>query len=148
MQMDVNAILGDALSALTNELGIDMTKELENDPQASSKMKAIVASSMQELAKNMEDLDKQSVELYEKLGNLQEELVNETTQFEEAKQMELGELLQMQNKFKTDFEKSSDMVQNRSNSILPLSSLSPSLYFYLFSLILLLILFFFLALWI
>jgi SMC interacting uncharacterized protein involved in chromosome segregation len=61
----------------------------------------------------MEELDKQSAELYQRLENLQEELKRETSEFEEVKQMELGELLQMQNKFKVDFDKSTSMVQSK-----------------------------------
>ena len=39
LKMDVNSILGDALSTLTEELGIDMNKEIANDEQASGQMK-------------------------------------------------------------------------------------------------------------
>ena len=53
MKLDMSSILGDALTTLTNELGIDMTSELMNDEQSASQMKAIVASSMAELAENM-----------------------------------------------------------------------------------------------
>ena len=53
MKLDVQSILGDALTTLTAELGIDMNKELANDPQATRQMQAIISSSMAELAKNM-----------------------------------------------------------------------------------------------
>lgn len=53
LKIDVKSILGDALSTLTNELGIDMNKELAEDPQIQAQMQAIVSSSMSELAKNM-----------------------------------------------------------------------------------------------
>jgi hypothetical protein len=53
LSLDVKSILGEALTTLTMELGINMTEELSNDLQASNQMKAIVASSMSELVKNM-----------------------------------------------------------------------------------------------
>ena len=95
---------------------------------------------MSELAENMQELDAQSAALYEKLGRLEEvyvfefyildfdpntnpktashlltptqELRNETVEFEEKKQLELNELIQMQNKFKGDFQKSQNLLQN------------------------------------
>ena len=43
-----------------------------------------MASNMAELAKNMEDLDKESATLYDQLGNLEADLRKETSNFDET----------------------------------------------------------------
>lgn len=43
-----------------------------------------MATNMAELAKNMEDLDKESATLYSQLGNLEADLRRETSNFDEA----------------------------------------------------------------
>jgi hypothetical protein len=104
--LDVKAILGEALSTLTDQLGIDVTAELQSNPQVIGEIQNMMAANMAELAKNMEELDQESQTLFDQLGTLEADLRKETAAFDEQKQLELGELLQSQNALQGEFQKS------------------------------------------
>jgi len=120
-QLDVKSLLGEALTTLTESLGIDINAELKAG-QVQGEMQAIIATSMSELATSMAELDEQSQLLYTKLGNLEEELRKETTAFEEKKADELEELLQKQTVFQSEVEASREKVQASSSSLQKLMS--------------------------
>ena len=88
-----------------------MKSELQNNPQTMGDIQSLMAANMADLAKNMEELDKESLALFEQLGTLEADLRKETAAFDEQKQMELGELLQSQNQMQDDFAKSRVKVQ-------------------------------------
>ena len=108
--LDVKNLLGDTMTMLTEQLGIDMTQEL-SDAKSQSDMQAIIAGGMSELATNMKELDEKSAELYEQLGNLEQELRAETEAFNEKKSDELEVLLSKQADFQKDVEASRVKVE-------------------------------------
>ena len=65
-----------------------------------------MATNMAELVANMEELDKQSAVLEDDLRKLEEELRRETSEFEDKKERELGDLLESQNSLQSEFMKS------------------------------------------
>lgn len=109
--LDMKALLGEALSTLTDQLGIDMKAELQNSPQSMGEIQGLMVANMADLAKNMEELDKESQVLYDQLGSLEADLRRETAAFDEQKQMELGELLESQNQLQDEFSKSKAKLQ-------------------------------------
>ena len=109
--LDMKTLLGEALSTLTEQLGIDMKSELQNNPQTMGDIQNLMAVNMADLAKNMEELDKESAVLFDQLGSLEADLRKETAAFDEQKQLELGELLQSQNQLQEEFTRSSAKVQ-------------------------------------
>jgi len=108
--LDVKGLLGETLGTLAEQLGIDVRSELGSD-KAKQDMQAIMASSMAELTNNMAELDEQSQMLFQKLGNLEEELRMETAAFEEQKSSELEELLGKQATLQNDIESSREQMQ-------------------------------------
>lgn len=108
--LDVKGLLGETLGTLAEQLGIDVRDELGSD-KAKQDMQAIMASSMAELTNNMAELDEQSQLLFQKLGNLEEELRKETAAFEEQKSSELEELLGKQATLQNDIESSREQMQ-------------------------------------
>ena len=114
--LDMDAILGEALSTISKNMGIDIKTELKSG-QGSEDMQRIVGATMSELAANMKDLDEESTKLYEKLGRLQEDLADSTREFEEKKEYELEQLLAMQGKFQGDFEKSSMQMKTSAEDL-------------------------------
>ena len=109
--LDVKSLLGETLGTLAETLGIDVRSELAGSDKARGDMQAIMSSSMQELATNMAELDEQSQMLFQKLGNLEEELRKETAAFEEQKSSELEGLLGRQAALQGDIDSSRDQVQ-------------------------------------
>jgi hypothetical protein len=69
-------------------------------------VQSIMANNMAELARNMEELDKESAILYAQLGNLEADLRKETSNFDEAKSYELEGLLASQNSLQSDLAES------------------------------------------
>lgn len=114
--LDVKSLIGDTLSALTSELGIDMGKELTNS-QSQDMMRKIVGSSMAELAQNMAELELESQGLYNQLTNLSEALKEETEEFEERKQDELEQLLTQQKTLTTDYMRSQATLKATSDQL-------------------------------
>jgi SMC interacting uncharacterized protein involved in chromosome segregation len=70
-----------------------------------------------DLAKNFEELDEESKELYAKLDRLQLELGSTTQEFEEAKQEELDALLAKQSQFKTEMINSAKRVKESTDNL-------------------------------
>jgi len=114
--LDLNNILGDALSTISNEMGINVTELFQNDNNT-NEMKQILSTSMSELMTHMKDLDIESEKLYEKLNHLSNELKQETQNFEDDKNYELEQLLQIQNKFRDEYTKSSNQMQISSEEL-------------------------------
>ena len=109
--LDVKAILGEALSTLTDQLGIDVTAELQGNPRVIGEIQSMMAANMAELAKNMEELDQESQTLYDQLGTLEADLRKETAAFDDQKQLELGALLESQNALQSEFLQSKAKVE-------------------------------------
>lgn len=114
--LDVKTLIGETLSALTSELGIDMGQEL-SDSQSQEIMRKIVGSSMAELAQNMAELESESQGLYNQLSSLQAALKDETEQFEERKQDELEELLTQQKSLTSDYVRSQTNLKATSEQL-------------------------------
>lgn len=114
--LDIKSLLGETLGTLAEELGIDVKGELGGS-QNQGEMQAIIASSMAELATNMAELDEQSMMLYQKLGNLEEELRMETEAFDMQKSSELEELLGRQAVLQGDISSSRQKVQATSEQL-------------------------------
>jgi len=117
--LDMDSILGEALTTITKNLGIDMKEELagRGGGETPAEMQKIVGRNMAELMENMKSLDEENTKLYEKLNRLQEDLQSETQDFEEKKEYELEQLLAMQEKFQADFEQSSSQVRMSSEDL-------------------------------
>jgi hypothetical protein len=109
--LDMDSILGEALTSITKSIGIDMKEELRGRAGSDEEMQQILGNNMAELVANMRHLDDENAELLAKLGRLQEDLQNSTVEFEEEKGLELEQLLAMQGKFQGEFEKSTAQVQ-------------------------------------
>jgi hypothetical protein len=109
--VDMDAILGDALSTLTKEMGIDVREVLSEEANR-SEMQTILGSTMADLAKNIEDLDTESANLNAKLNTLNEDLRRDTVEFENRKRSELEELLYAQSRYEDEFKKSSENLQS------------------------------------
>jgi hypothetical protein len=77
---------------------------------------------MAELATNMAALDEQSQQLYQKLGNLEEELRKDSEAFDRQKSSELEELLGRQTSLQKDIDYSRDRVQATSQQLEKLMS--------------------------
>lgn len=109
--LDMDCILGEALTSITKSLGIDMKEELRGRVGSDGEMQQILGNNMAELVANMKGLDDENAKLLAKLGRLQEDLQNSAAEFEEEKEFELEQLLAMQGKFLGEFEKSTAQVQ-------------------------------------
>lgn len=119
--LDVKSLLGDTLGTLAEQMGIDVRSELGGG-QSQKDMQAIMASSMAELASNMAELDEQSQLLYQKLGNLEEELRKETEAFDAQKSSELEDLLGRQALLQNGIDSSRDRVEATSKQLEKLMS--------------------------
>lgn len=116
-ELDVRAILGEAMASMADQLGVDIKGDILDDPSTKSQLNAIMATSMSELAKNFEELDEESKELYAKLDRLQSELGSTTQEFEEAKQEELDALLAQQSQYKTEMINSAKKVKESTDNL-------------------------------
>ena len=119
--LDIKSLLGETLGTLAEELGIDVKSELSGS-KTQGDMQTIIASSMSELATNMAELDEQSQQLFEKLGNLEEELRMETAAFDMQKSSELEDLLGRQAQLQGDIASSRQKVQATSDQLEKLMS--------------------------
>jgi len=115
--LDMKSLLGDALSTITAEMGIDMRSELMGSPQSMKDVQGIMANNMAELARNMEELDKESSVLYAQLGNLEADLRQETSNFDQAKSYELEGLLASQNTLQSDLAESRSKLEVSTNQM-------------------------------
>lgn len=115
--LDIRAILGEAMASMADQLGVDIKGDILDDPSTKGQLNAIMAKSMGELAKNFEELDDESKELYAKLERLQLELGSTTQEFEEAKQEELDALLAKQSQFKTEMINSAKRVKESTDNL-------------------------------
>lgn len=97
--LDLGSLLGEALSTLSAEMGLDIRGELAADP---SQMQVAMQDSVSDLAASMRELDNRSQELYERLRVLETELRDETDAFDERKELELGDLLDDQNRLRRE----------------------------------------------
>ncbi len=109
-QLDLQSVLGDALKSLTDQLDIDISKELDN-PATKRDLQAILATSMSELATNMKELDEKSKELYGQLDNVRQDLLNATATFDEQKTEELDKILFEQAKLQQELALSAAAVK-------------------------------------
>ena len=116
-ELDVRAILGEAMASMADQLGVDIKGDILDDPSTKGQLNAIMAKSMGDLAKNFEELDEESKELYAKLDRLQLELGSTTQEFEEAKQEELDALLAKQSQFKTEMINSAKRVKESTDNL-------------------------------
>ncbi len=115
-QLDLQSVLGDALKSLTDQMDIDITKELEN-PSTKRDLQAILATSMSELATNMKELDEKSKELYGQLDVVRQDLLNATTAFEEQKSEELDKLLFEQAKLQQELAVTAAAVKDKTDNL-------------------------------
>ena len=120
--LDVKSLLGETLGTLAEQMGIDVRSELVGNGKAQQDLQAIMTSSMAELATNMAALDEQSQQLYQKLGNLEEELRKDSEAFDRQKSSELEELLGRQTSLQKDIDYSRDRVQATSQQLEKLMS--------------------------
>ena len=120
--LDVKSLLGETLGTLAEQMGIDVRSELVGSGKAQQDLQAIMTSSMAELATNMAALDEQSQQLYQKLGNLEEELRKDSEAFDRQKSSELEELLGRQTLLQNDIDFSRDRVQATSQQLEKLMS--------------------------
>ena len=109
-QLDLQSVLGDALKSLTDQLDIDISKELDN-PATKRDLQAILATSMSELATNMKELDEKSKELYGQLDTVRQDLLNATATFDEQKTEELDKILFEQAKLQQELALSAAAVK-------------------------------------
>lgn len=114
--LDLSAVLGDALKSLTDTLNIDIKSELSTS-QSKQQLQAIIANGMAELSINMKQLDDESLLLSNKLEILQQELMDETRVFDEKKKEELESLLEQQSLYNKDFYESVKSVSEKTNKL-------------------------------
>jgi len=115
--LDIRSILGEAMASMADQLGVDIKGDVLESPSTKGELNAIMAKSMSELAKNFEELDGESKELYAKLERLQTELVSSTQEFEESRQEELDALLAQQAQYKTEMIKSAKKVKESTENL-------------------------------
>ena len=115
-QLDLQSVLGDALKSLTDQMDIDITKELEN-PSTKKDLQAILATSMSELATNMKELDEKSKELYGQLDNVRQDLLTATTAYDEEKSEELDKILFEQAKLQQELAITAAAVKDKTENL-------------------------------
>jgi len=115
-QLDLQSVLGDALKSLTDQLDIDISKELDN-PATKRDLQAILATSMSELATNMKELDEKSKELYGQLDTVRQDLLNATATFDEQKTEELDKILFEQAKLQQELALSAAAVKEKTDNL-------------------------------
>lgn len=110
--LDLGALIGETLSSISAEAGLDVKRELSSNPE---QLQSILQSSIAELGNTMREIDSQSADLYTRLGRLEQELRAETEAFEERKQLELSDLLNDQNRLGRELQMSREsMLQSTS----------------------------------
>jgi uncharacterized protein involved in exopolysaccharide biosynthesis len=92
-------------------MGIDMSSELKESQQAKEDLSKIMTNGMVELSRNLQQLDEQNSVLYQRLETLKSEVRSEQQRFEEVKQLELDDLLQMQDKLRFNFTGSQEYLR-------------------------------------
>jgi hypothetical protein len=112
--LDIGGLLGEALGTLSAEMGMDVRAELAADPD---QLRAIMQSSVTELAAGMRELDAKSTELYDKLARLEVDLRAETEAFDGRKQLELGDLLDDQNRLRGELATSQRKMQESATKL-------------------------------
>ena len=112
--LDLTAIIGDTLSSISKEAGLDVRGELSENPE---QLRSILQGSIAELGTTLKEIDVSSAELYSQLGRLEQELRAETEAFEERKQLELSELLVDQNRLGRELRTSRENVQQSTEKL-------------------------------
>lgn len=112
--LDLGSLLGSTLSTLSAEMGLDVSEELSRDR---GPMRVLVRESMAELAASMQDLDKANAELYDRLGKLEGELLAETETFEAKKSLELADLLDDQNRLRSEISASQQRMTDSADRL-------------------------------
>lgn len=109
-QLDIKSIMGEAMSLLSEQLGINVQSEL-TDVNSQNDMQSILSSTMSELNANMKEIDTTNRLLYEKLANLQSDLAAETIVFESGKSEEWETLLATQAMMSTQLQTSKKTLE-------------------------------------
>ena len=112
--LDLSALIGESLSSISADAGLDVRRELTDNPQ---QLQSILQSSIAELGNTMREIDSQSADLYSRLGRLEQELRAETEAFEERKQLELSDLLNDQNRLGKELQMSRESMQESTDRL-------------------------------
>eukprot|EP01036_Dinobryon_divergens_P030514 gene30514-39768_t len=115
--LDMKGILGEALYKLSTSMGINVTDDLTQSEESKKDIQAIMQLNLKEVASNLKQLDEESAQLFERLGNLRTELQQETVEFEEKKQEELDELLLRQSQMKVEYSASQAYLQESTDKL-------------------------------